>query len=76
MAVSAFSTSLPSKSMKEATWNNTTVLNGDLVSEIRRLKAEDGPNMAILGSGSIIAQLANPQGKTLKDRFDKNVHVK
>jgi predicted Zn-dependent protease len=24
----------------------------------------------------LIAQLGNPQGKTLKDRFDKNVHVK
>lgn len=47
-----------SRNLKEATWNNTILLNGDLVSEIRRLKAEEGPDMAILGSGSIIAQLA------------------
>jgi len=48
-----------SRTIKEAAWNNTTVLSGDLVSEIRRLKAEEGPDMAILGSGSIVAQLAS-----------------
>jgi dihydrofolate reductase len=29
-----------------------------LVAEVRKLKSEAGPGMAILGSGSIIAQLA------------------
>ena len=33
-------------------------MKGDLVTEIRKLKSESGPGMAILGSGSIIAQLA------------------
>lgn len=47
-----------SRSMTEAGWQNTTLLSGDPCEEVRRLKAEDGPDMAILGSGSIIAQLA------------------
>ncbi len=47
-----------SRTLDEATWNNTKLVKGDLVSEVRKLKEEDGPGMAILGSGSIIAQLA------------------
>ena len=47
-----------SKTLTEATWNNTRLVNGDLVQEIRKMKAEDGPGMAILGSGQIVAQLA------------------
>jgi dihydrofolate reductase len=46
-----------SRSMKKAEWNNTTVLNGDLVANVRKLKSDDGPGMAILGSGSVVAQL-------------------
>jgi dihydrofolate reductase len=47
-----------SKTLNEATWNNTRLLKGDLVAEVRKLKEEDGPGMAIMGSGSIVAQLA------------------
>jgi dihydrofolate reductase len=47
-----------SKTLAEATWNNTRLIKSDLVSEIRKLKEEDGPGMAIMGSGSIVAQLA------------------
>lgn len=47
-----------SKTLKQASWNNTRLVTSDLVSEIRKMKNESGPGMAILGSGSIIAQLA------------------
>jgi dihydrofolate reductase len=47
-----------SRTLDKAEWNNTKLIKGDLVSEIRRMKNETGPGMAILGSGSIIAQLA------------------
>jgi dihydrofolate reductase len=47
-----------SKSLKQASWNNTKLIKGDLVSEVRKLKSETGPGMTILGSGSIVAQLA------------------
>jgi len=46
-----------SRSMKSAAWENTTILSGDLVTEIRKLKAKDGPGLTILGSGSLVAQL-------------------
>jgi dihydrofolate reductase len=47
-----------SRTLHQASWNNTTLVKGDLVTEIRKMKNEPGPDMAILGSGSIVAQLA------------------
>jgi dihydrofolate reductase len=47
-----------SRTLKVASWNNTTLQSRDPVAAIRRLKAEPGPDMAILGSGSIVSQLA------------------
>jgi len=47
-----------SRTLDETPWQNTTLMKGDLVSEVRRSKQADGPDMAILGSGSIVAQLA------------------
>jgi dihydrofolate reductase len=47
-----------SRTLKDATWRNTRIIKGDLVEEVRKLKQEPEPDMAILGSGSIIAQLA------------------
>jgi dihydrofolate reductase len=47
-----------SRTLEEASWSNTELVKGDLVTEVRRLKGEDGPGMAILGSGSIVTQLA------------------
>src|SRR5215210_2475510 len=46
-----------SKTLKEVTWQNSTLIKGDLVKEVRKLKQEDGPGMLIFGSGTIIQQL-------------------
>lgn len=47
-----------SRKLREAAWNNTRVFNGDIAGEMRRMKQETGPDMTILGSGSIVSQLA------------------
>jgi dihydrofolate reductase len=47
-----------SRKMKTASWGNTTVMRGDAPDEVRRLKKKKGPDMVILGSGSVVAQLA------------------
>jgi dihydrofolate reductase len=47
-----------SRTLQKPAWNNTTLLKGRLLEEIRSLKAGEGPGMTILGSGSIVAQLA------------------
>ncbi len=48
-----------SKTMKKADWANTKLIGGDIVEEMRQLKKADGPDMVILGSGSVVAQLAD-----------------
>lgn len=47
-----------SRTLTSADWNHTTVVNDDLIAQVRRMKGEPGPDMAILGSGSIVRQLA------------------
>jgi len=47
-----------SRTMKQASWQNTRLVNGDPAAEMRRLKQGPGPDMVILGSGSIVGQLA------------------
>ena len=47
-----------SRNLKKSDWANTAVLNGDPVAEIAKLKRGDGPGLTILGSGSIVTQLA------------------
>jgi dihydrofolate reductase len=46
-----------SRTLKETSWNNTRLVRDGLAAEIRRMKRESGEGMAILGSGSIVAQL-------------------
>jgi len=48
-----------SKTLATADWNNTRLISGDLVAEVKKLKEEPGNGMAILGSGTIVAQLAH-----------------
>lgn len=50
-----------SRTMGKATWSNTTVKKGDLVKEVKEMKKAPGPDIAVLGSGSIVSQLA-PEG--------------
>jgi dihydrofolate reductase len=47
-----------SRTLDAASWNNTRLIKGDIAAQMRKLKEEAGPGMAILGSGSIVSQLA------------------
>jgi dihydrofolate reductase len=46
-----------SRTLNHATWNNTTLVKGDLAAEIRNMKQQPGAGLAILGSGTIVSQL-------------------
>jgi len=81
-----------SRTLDKAPWKNTTLVKGDIVAAVRKLKNEPGPGMAILGSGSIVSQLAqaglidefqivvNPivlgRGKTLFDGVNEKLPLK
>ena len=76
-----------SRTLDHVSWENTRLLKGDLLDEVRRLKMEPGADITILGSGSIVAQLAaaglidnyqvviNPivlgEGRTMFEGIDK-----
>jgi dihydrofolate reductase len=81
-----------SRTLKRASWKNTTLVKGDLAGEVRKMKKESGPGMAILGSGSIVSQLSaaglideyqivvNPivlgKGRTLFETVDRKIVLK
>jgi dihydrofolate reductase len=49
-----------SSTLEDPSWNNTTVLGGDAVEAVRRLKAEEGGNLLVAGSCRLVqALLAN-----------------
>jgi len=47
-----------SRTLEKASWSNTKLVKGAMAAEIRTMKKEPGPDMVILGSGSIVSQLA------------------
>jgi dihydrofolate reductase len=47
-----------SRTLDKASWANTKLVKGGLAAEVRKMKKEPGEDMAILGSGSIVSQLA------------------
>ena len=48
-----------SRSVTESDWRNTRFYSGDIAEEVRRMKSHDGPDMIIMGSGSIVQQLTD-----------------
>jgi dihydrofolate reductase len=46
-----------SRTLEAATWNNTKLVKGDIAAEVRKLKETPGPDLVVMGSGSIVSQL-------------------
>lgn len=55
-----------SNTLKKSDWNNTQIIGGNIVEEVRKLKSTRGNDMTILGSGSIVTQFAE---NSLIDEF-------
>jgi dihydrofolate reductase len=47
-----------SRTLQKADWNNTRLVKDDMPAEVRRLKQGTGKDLTVLGSGSIVSQLA------------------
>ncbi len=47
-----------SRTLEKVGWNNTRLVKTDMAAEVRRLKQGPGKDLTVLGSGSIVAQLA------------------
>jgi dihydrofolate reductase len=81
-----------SRTLKKASWKNTKLIKSDMPGAIRKMKKEPGMDMVILGSGSIVSQLAqeglideyqvivNPivlgKGRTMFDGVKKKLSLK
>jgi dihydrofolate reductase len=60
-----------SRTLDEAKWSNTRLVKDNLVDEVRAMKAAAGPDMIIMGSGTIVSQLTQAG---LIDEFQVVVH--
>ncbi len=47
-----------SRTLRDVSWANTTLVKSDPAAHVRKLKQEPGPGLAILGSGSLVSLLA------------------
>jgi dihydrofolate reductase len=56
-----------STTLKDPEWANTSVLEGDLVSAVRKLKGRDGRELQVHGSGALVRFLLE---NDLVDRLD------
>jgi dihydrofolate reductase len=81
-----------SRTLTKAEWNNTRLIEGDITDAVRELKSEPGQGMVLMGSASIVAQLAqhdlidsyqlviNPiilgTGKAMFEGLDKHLQLK
>ena len=78
-----------SRTLDTVSWQNTTLVKGDLVAEVKKMKQRPGPDLVILGSGSIVSQLTQARlideyqivlspmilgkGRTLFETVDKKI---
>jgi len=56
-----------SRTLKELHWNNSTLLQGDVVPAITALKSQPGPDLQMIGSGNLIHTL---QAASLIDEYN------
>jgi dihydrofolate reductase len=48
-----------SRKMKSSDWSNTKIFDANLIEVVRQLKQDSGSDILLLGSGSIVQQLAS-----------------
>ena len=70
-AMNALTKFVFSNTLGSANWRNSRLMKGDAAAEVRKLKAEDGKDLALFGSNDLAASLA-AQGLIDEYRFFVN----
>jgi len=60
-----------SSKLENAAWNNSTIVRGDVVAEVTRLKQQDGGNLLIYGHGLLAETLLRQR---LIDAIDLSIY--
>jgi dihydrofolate reductase len=60
-----------SSTLEQAGWNNSTIIRGDVVSEVSKLKQQDGGSLLIFGHGQLGETLMREH---LVDELDLSIH--
>ena len=60
-----------SRTMDKPSWKNTRLVKNNIAAEVRKMKDESGPDMVIMGSGTIVSQLTQ---EGLIDEYQIVVH--
>jgi dihydrofolate reductase len=60
-----------SSKLEQAAWNNSTIVRGDVVTEVTRLKRQEGRDLLIYGHGLLAETLLKHH---LLDVFDLSIH--
>jgi dihydrofolate reductase len=56
-AMAAMTKYVVTRTLRRAAWENTVLVRGDLAEDVAALKRQDGPDLVVLGSGSVVSQL-------------------
>lgn len=70
-AINALPKYVPSTTLKDPTWHNTKVIDGDVEAAIRDLKARDGREIQLHGSGELLRWLLE---RDLVDELNLRIH--
>jgi dihydrofolate reductase len=46
-----------SRTLEKASWSNARVVRGEIAAEVRKMKQQPGPDVVLMGSGTIVSQL-------------------
>jgi dihydrofolate reductase len=60
-----------SRTLTKASWTNTTVLDGDVPEQVRKIKAQDGATISVLGSADLAQTLIRHD---LVDEYSLAIH--
>lgn len=60
-----------SSTLEAAEWNNSTIVRGDVVAEVTKLKQQDGGNLLVLGHGLLSETLVKHR---LLDVLELSIH--
>lgn len=60
-----------SNNLSTAEWNNTSIIQGDVVAEIKKIKAQDGQDILVYGSPNLLKTLME---NDLVDQYNLQVY--